>query len=132
MERISKFELYSVSNKVLYFLNLSLLVEPICLSTQVNQERIFQKYKVKSTFDIKYDSMNKLPLYAYQYIQRLLVLGNDIWQLVAVIQQAVCWLIRRKARFHIPGQASKRNTKSISSAISSQQISGKNSEGIVN
>ena len=38
------------------------------------------------------------------------------------------WLIRRKARVHVPGQTSKRNTKSISSAISSQHISGKNSE----
>ena len=39
---------------------------------------------------------------------------------VTVVQQVVCWLIRRKLRV--------RNTKSISSAISSQQISGKNSE----
>ena len=38
------------------------------------------------------------------------------------------WLIRRKARVRDPGQSSKQNTKSISSAISSQQISGKNSE----
>ena len=37
-------------------------------------------------------------------------------------------LIRRKSRVQVPGQTSKRNTKSISSAISSQQISGKNSE----
>ena len=37
----------------------------------------------------------------------------------------VCWLIRRKATVRAPGQTSKRNTKSISSAISSQQISGK-------
>ena len=38
-------------------------------------------------------------------------------------------LIRRKAkRVRVPGQTSKRNTKSISLAISSQQISGKNSE----
>ena len=36
--------------------------------------------------------------------------------------------IRRKARVRVPGQTLKRNTKSISSAISSQQISGKNSE----
>ena len=35
---------------------------------------------------------------------------------------------RLKARVRVPGQTSKRNTKSISSAISSQQISGKNSE----
>ena len=40
----------------------------------------------------------------------------------------VCWLIRRKARVRVPGQTLKRNTKSISSEISSQQISGKNSE----
>ena len=32
------------------------------------------------------------------------------------------------ARVRVPGQISKRNTKSISSAISSQQISGKNAE----
>ena len=38
------------------------------------------------------------------------------------------WLIRRKARVRVPGQMSKRNTKSISSAIFSQQISGKNSD----
>ena len=44
---------------------------------------------------------------------------------VAVVQQVVYWLIRRKARVRIPGQTSKRNTKSISSTISSQQISGK-------
>ena len=39
-------------------------------------------------------------------------------------------LITRKTRVRIPGQASKRNMKkrSISSAISSQQISDKNSE----
>ena len=37
-------------------------------------------------------------------------------------------LIRRKARVRVPDQTSKRNTKSISSAISSQQISGKNFE----
>ena len=36
-------------------------------------------------------------------------------------------LIRRKAKVRVPGQTSKRNTKSISAAISSQQISGKNS-----
>ena len=47
---------------------------------------------------------------------------------VAVVQQVVYGLIRRKARIRAPGQASKQNTKSISSAISSQQISGKNSE----
>ena len=47
---------------------------------------------------------------------------------VVVVQQVVCWLIRRKARVRVPGLTSKRNTKSISSAISSQQISGKNSE----
>ena len=47
---------------------------------------------------------------------------------VAVVQQVVCWLIRRKARVRVPGQTSKQNTKIISSAISSQQISGKNSE----
>ena len=33
-----------------------------------------------------------------------------------------------KARVRVPGQTSKRNTKSISSTISSQHISGKNSE----
>ena len=49
-------------------------------------------------------------------------------QEVAMVQQVVCWLIRRKARVRVPGQTSKRNTKSISSAISSQQISGKNTE----
>ena len=47
---------------------------------------------------------------------------------VAVVQQVVCWLIRLKASVRVPGQTSKRNRKSISSAISSQQISGKNSE----
>ena len=36
--------------------------------------------------------------------------------------------IGRKARVRAPGQTSKQNTKYISSAISSQQISGKNSE----
>ena len=41
---------------------------------------------------------------------------------------ALCWLIRLKARDRAPGQTSKQNTKSISSAISSQQISGKTSE----
>ena len=40
----------------------------------------------------------------------------------------MCWLIRWKARVRAPGQTSKQNTKSISSTISSQQISGKNSE----
>ena len=41
----------------------------------------------------------------------------------------VCWLIRRKSRVRMPGQALKRNTKkNISMAISSQQVSGKNSE----
>ena len=35
---------------------------------------------------------------------------------------------RRKAMVRVPGQTSKRNTKSISTSISSQQISGKNSE----
>ena len=52
------------------------------------------------------------------------IVDND----VAVVQQVVCWLIRRKARVRAPGQASKQNTKCISSAISSHQISGKNSE----
>ena len=47
---------------------------------------------------------------------------------VAVVYQVECWLIRRKARVRAPGQTSKRNTKSISAAISSKQISGKNSE----
>ena len=47
---------------------------------------------------------------------------------VAVVQQVVFWLIRQKARVRVSGQTSKRNTKSISSAISSQQISGKNFE----
>ena len=42
--------------------------------------------------------------------------------------KSVCWLIRRKANDRAPGQTSTQNTKSISSAISSQQISGKNSE----
>ena len=42
---------------------------------------------------------------------------------VAVVYQVVCWLIRRKARVRAPGQTSKQNTKSISSAISFQQIS---------
>ena len=37
------------------------------------------------------------------------------------------WLIRRKARVWVPGQTSKWNMISISSATSSQQISGKNS-----
>ena len=41
---------------------------------------------------------------------------------VDVVQQVVCWLIRRKAQVRIPGQASK-----YDSAISSQRISGKNS-----
>ena len=36
----------------------------------------------------------------------------------------------RKARVRVPGQASKQNTKSISSTISSQQISDKNSERV--
>ena len=38
--------------------------------------------------------------------------------------------VRRKARVHIPGQAFERNMKkiNISWAISSQQISGKNSD----
>ena len=40
----------------------------------------------------------------------------------------MCWHIRRKARVRAPGQTPKQNTKSISLAISSQQISGKNSE----
>ena len=35
------------------------------------------------------------------------------------------WLIGRKAMVRAPGQNSKQNTKCISSAISSQQISGK-------
>ena len=47
---------------------------------------------------------------------------------LAVVQQIVCWLIRRKARVRATGQTLKQNTKSISSAFSSQQISGKNSE----
>ena len=47
---------------------------------------------------------------------------------VALVQQVVCWLIRQKTRVRVPGQTSKQNTKSISSTISSQQISGKNSE----
>ena len=48
----------------------------------------------------------------------------------AVVQQVVCWLLRLKAWVRIPGKASKRNMekKYISSAISSHQISGKNSE----
>ena len=46
---------------------------------------------------------------------------------VAVVQQVVCWLIRRKARMRALGQKSKQNTKINSSAISSQHISGKNS-----
>ena len=37
-------------------------------------------------------------------------------------------VIRRKARVQAPGQISKQNTKSISSAITSQQISGKKSQ----
>ena len=49
-----------------------------------------------------------------------------------LFEVAVCWLIRRKARVRVPGQTSKRSTKSISSAISSQQISGKNSESNFN
>ena len=47
---------------------------------------------------------------------------------VAVVQQVVYWLIRRTARVRASGQTSKQNTKSISSAISSQQITRKNSE----
>ena len=44
------------------------------------------------------------------------------------LKKLVCWLMRCKARVRIPGQASKRNMKkNIFSAISSQQISGKNS-----
>ena len=37
-------------------------------------------------------------------------------------------LIRRKARVQIPAQTSKRKYENLSSATSSQQISGKNSE----
>ena len=43
--------------------------------------------------------------------------------------QVVCWLIRRKARVRTLGQTSKQNTKSIATALSSQQISGKNTRG---
>ena len=50
---------------------------------------------------------------------------KDMYMTMAV----VCWLIRRKSRVRMPGQALKRNTKkNISMAISSQQVSGKNSE----
>ena len=38
------------------------------------------------------------------------------------------WLIRRKTLVQIPGQKSKRKDENISSATSSQQISGRNSE----
>ena len=48
---------------------------------------------------------------------------------VALVQQVMCWLIRQEARVRVPDQTSKRNTKIISSAISSQQISGKHSNG---
>ena len=51
---------------------------------------------------------------------------------IVVVQQVVCWLIRRKARVRVSGQISKRNAKSISSAISSPQISGKNFESKLN
>ena len=40
----------------------------------------------------------------------------------------VFWLIRRKAQVRIPGQTSKRKYENIFSAISFQQIFGKNSE----
>ena len=53
---------------------------------------------------------------------------NDQLCIVLVIFVCLKWLIRREARVRVPGQTSKRNMKSISSAISSQQISGKNSE----
>ena len=45
-----------------------------------------------------------------------------------VVYQVVCWLIRCKASNRTPGMTLKQNTNSISSAISSQQISAKNSE----
>ena len=47
---------------------------------------------------------------------------------VVVVYQVVCWLIRLKARVRDPGQTLKQTTRIISSAISSEQISGKNSE----
>ena len=39
-------------------------------------------------------------------------------------------VLDEKVRVRFPGQTSTRNTKSISLAISSQQISGKNSDGV--
>ena len=47
---------------------------------------------------------------------------------VAVVYTVVCWLIRRKARICIPGQASKRNMKRNISAATSSQIFVKTSE----
>ena len=48
-------------------------------------------------------------------------ISTDIFESVEVAVE--CWFMRR-----VPSQTSKRNTKSIFSAISSQKISGKNSE----
>ena len=55
-------------------------------------------------------------------------LGTVIWHRWTINGLVGSRHIRRKARVRVPGQTSKRNTKNISSAISSQQISGKNSE----
>ena len=67
-----------------------------------------------------------------RYCSQLRQLGKEINLMrlvkVTVVYWVVCWLIRRKTRVRVPSQASKRNMKNISSAISSQQISGKNSE----
>ena len=45
-----------------------------------------------------------------------------------IVLRIDCWLINRKSSVRVPGQTSKLNTERISSAVSSQQISGKISE----
>ena len=49
---------------------------------------------------------------------------------VAINQQVVCWIIRRRDTIQTPGQTSKGkyDKKNISAVTFSQQISGKNSE----
>ena len=65
----------------------------------------------------------------YKVVQPVYIFKVNTPVGVALVQQVECWLIRHKARVRIPGQASKRNMKkNFSSAISSQQFSGKNSE----
>ena len=62
-------------------------------------------------------------LVIYKFEQNLYLYRVEILLIFNIFHRGlvdtVCWLVRRKARVRAPGQTSKQNTKSISSAISS-------------